>query len=176
MSWETDFATLCLQHKIEAVVEGSEYLLIVPKMPDKEIQDKLRAIVPQEIQYRYVEGPRLVTTVALKTLFQQIGHITAVLETKDHTMMFKIDGEPSVFSEEDPKVLNFIESVLSADPFVKDWKIVFNGKTIHDTTLEKMLAMQVRPERDSCPTQDDILDLRISLEVSQDVNEFVNSL
>ena len=178
MSWERDFDRLCGEHKIEPVLEGSEFLLVVPKMPSQEIQDKLKTIIPPEIKYRYVEGPRLVTTISLQTMFKQIQGISATVEIKDkeHSMIFKIDGDAGAFSEEDSQALAFMKSLLNADTFVENWKIIVNGTTIYDSKISKMLAMQVRPERDACPTLDEIMDLRITLENCQTIDEFINSL
>jgi hypothetical protein len=178
MSWETDLDKVCRDYKIEPMLEGPDFLLVVPKMPSQEVQDKLKSIIPPEIKYRYVEGPRLVTTISLRTLFQQIPGISATVEIKDkeHEMIFKIDGDAGAFSEEDSQALAFMKSILNADTFVENWKIIVNGTTIYDSKISKMLAMQVRPERDACPTLDEIMDLRITLENCQTIDEFINSL
>jgi hypothetical protein len=174
MSWENEFSALCAENKIEAAIEGSEYLLVVPKMPSQEIQDKLRAIVPSEIQYRYVEGPKLATTLALRIMFKQM-KVSCTVEMNGHAMTFTIEGDSPAFTEENSPLLDALKIILEADTFVEDWKIILNGETIYDSTLTKMLAMQIRPERDIGFTKDDILNLRIALEC-QDVNDFINSL
>jgi hypothetical protein len=174
--WQEEFNDLCIKYKMEPIVDGSDYLIVVPKIPSQDIQNRLRAIVPQEIQYRYLESAKLSTTLSLKVLFHQIGGVTASAEMKGHTMIFKIDGESPALTDEESPVLNAIKTILNADAFIENWKIILNGTTIYDSKLNKMLAMQVRPERDICPTKDDILNLRITLETCQDVEEFINSI
>jgi hypothetical protein len=176
IKWARDFLKICIDNDIEPALEGHEYLLVVPKMPPQEVQDKLREVIPPDIQYRYVEGPRLLTTNGLKGLFQQMAVKSALIEMKDHTMIFKIEGDAPALTDEDAQGIAFMKKVLEADPFVENWKVIVDNKTIYDSTIDKMLAMQVRPERDACPTKDDILDLRITLENCQDVNDFINSL
>ena len=175
--WEQEFLSICIKNKIEPIIDGAgNYLLVVPKMPDKEIQDRLRTLIPSDIQYTYSEGPRLVTTEGLKQIFGQLKVQSATIELKDHDLILRVNMENTQMVDECSPIWDPVNKLVSSDPFVENWKAIVNDKFIYDSKVIKTMANQTRPERDTCPTKDDIIDLRITLENCRDVNDFINSI
>jgi hypothetical protein len=177
LEWEQEFMNICIKNQIEPIVDAiGNYLLVVPKMPSEEIQNRLRAIIPTDIQYQYSEGPRLVTTEGLKQIFSHLGVQGAAIELKDHNLILRVATENSQTMEESSPIWEPVNKLVSSDPFVKNWKAIVNDKVVYDSIIAKTMANQTRPEREVCPTKDEIMDLRITLENCEDVNDFINSI
>jgi hypothetical protein len=178
MSWELEFNQLCNDNAIEPVLDGNKFLLVVPKMPSKEVQEKIRAVVPDTINFEYTEGPKVVTTAGLRSLFANAGAQEATVQIDKHSLTITIKSESPVLTEQDSQVWPLVRQFLLADKFVEGWKILVNDTVMseYDRQLATTLASQTRPERDRGFTSDDLLNLRIALATSQDVNDFINSL
>jgi hypothetical protein len=175
--WEQEFLQICIENKIEPVIsKGNDYLLVVPKLPSKEVQDRLRAIIPSDIQYRYSEGPRVITTEGLRAIFMQLGVQGASIEMKGHDLILQIDMENFQMVEESSPIWNSVNKLISSDSFVENWKAIVNDKVVYDSKTVKTMANQTRPEREICPTKEEIMDLRIILENCKDANDFINSI
>jgi hypothetical protein len=177
-SWQTEFETICRQNSIEPLTNGNMLLLIVPKMPKEDIKQKIREIVPSELELQYQEGPKIVTTESLKILFTNVGAKSASVKFIGHTMIIDILCDSEALTSEDSPVWLSLTALLKNDAFILAWKVIVNGKVMSefDHRINKAISSRSAPERDICPTLDEILDLRITLENCKDVNDFIKSL
>lgn len=178
MSWELEFNQLCSENAIEPILDGNKFLLVVPKIPSEEVQRKIRAVVPETINFEYSEGPKMVTTAGLRSLFANAGAQEAMVQIDKHSLLITIKSESPLLTEQDSQVWPLVRQFLLADKFVEGWKILVNDTVMseYNRQLATTLASQTRPERDRGFTSDDILNLRITLENCKSVDEFINSL
>jgi len=176
--WQEEFLQVCKDNSIEPVPNGKELLLVVPKTPSKEIQLKLKAMIPETYSIKYTESPRIFTTEGLRILVSQAGATTAEMEIKGHIIVLSIKSESPLLTEQDSGVWKALKGLLLKDQFVEGWKVTVNDMIMseYNRKLSETLAKQTRPERDYCPTNDDIMNLKITLENCKDVNDFINSL
>jgi hypothetical protein len=178
MIWQTEVKNICKQYDIDPVMIDDELVLICPKMPDKDVQKKLTEVIPSTTPYKFQEGPRLSTSTALKILFQTAGAASADSEIKGHDIVITITGQTPPLIEEESPVWGIAAGILKVDPFIDSWKIKINDKVVseYNKTVATMIANQKRPERVTSFSNDDILNLQITLENCQDVNDFINAL
>jgi hypothetical protein len=178
MSWETNFLQICNDNSFDSLLQGKEIILVVPKMPEESLQAKLKALIPEGFSVEFKEGPRIITTESLRIIIQQAGAKEAHLEITGHKVVVTVESNSPALTEQESTVWPMISNLLKADQFITAWKILVNDTVMseYDCNIAKALAAQTRPERNCCPTNDDILNLKISLENSQDVNDFINSL
>lgn len=176
--WEDTFNRLCIENSIEPVIDGSNFILVVPKMPSEEVQQKIRELVPPQIQYQYREAPKISTTEGLRVLLLQAGAQSALVEIKEHILSITIQGDVPILTEQDSHIWPVIQNLLKADQFVEGWKVTVNGTLMsqYDRKMAAALSTQVKPERDTSILQDEITDLRITLENCQDVNDFISTI
>lgn len=179
MNWETNFINACSKYNIEPVQIDGKMLFICPKMPSEEIQKEILSTFPkpEDVVYKFVEQPRMETMEGLKILFGKAGAKHAEMAIEGHTLLINISSDSPVLTETESDAWPVITQILRADPFVEGWVVKVNDTVMsqYDAKLAKMLENHA-PERIRSITDEDVLNLRISLETAQDVNDFINSL
>jgi hypothetical protein len=180
MDWENELIKICLENGIEPILGMSgERLLIVPKMPNEDLKQKIREIVPSELQYKFIEGPKIMTTEGLRMILSYCGVKSAFMKRENHTLNISITSDSPHLTEQDSEVWPVIDKLLTTDAFIEGYEIKVNDKIMatYNRQVEKAIASRTLTiERDVCPSKDDILNLRITLENCKDVSDFINSL
>ncbi len=179
MQWLEDLGRLCmsLDNSMEIVQEraGAKYLLVVPRMPSQDIQEKIRSIIPSEVKYEYQESPRVVTTQALKILLAE-AHATSVeFHLNKHKVLLEIEGDSPMLTEKDSPAWRAIRNILIQDPFVEAFRVTVNGEIVteFDPKISEAIKTTIKPEREIGFSTDDIMNLRIDLETCRDVEQFI---
>lgn len=176
MDWQLKLREKCDKYQIEAMVMDNQLVFVCPKIPDTKIQDEIRSICPSGTQYKFEEGPRVGTMLVIKQIFNQVqGHADMII--KDHDLTITAKGDDLCLAVDSPFTI-ILDKVLEADTFVESWKLIVNDQVVvkGDKTIAKIVAKQTRPQRENTFSNDDILNLQITLESCQDVNDFINSL
>ena len=178
MGWDIDVKKKCEQYGIEPVMIEDQLVLVCPKLPDEETQRKITEGIPNNIPFKFQEGPRVYTGMYLKMLFQSAGATSAESEIKGHDYLITVTGDTPPLTEEDSKVWQLASDLIKADPFFESWKIVVNGKVMagYDKRIVKILSEQKKPDRTAGFSKDELLNLQITLENCQDVNDFINAI
>ena len=148
--------------------------------PKKLDEDQIRVLtehIPPDCLYHVQVGLRITTQEGLKVLFQK-AEVQAEARMKGHVMVITATGSNPLIEEEDSPFWEGLVALLKNDPYIEGWKVLLNDKVVreYDKAISDMLAKQTRPVNDRGITNEHILDLRISLETCQDVNDFINSI
>ena len=150
-------------------------MIIVPRLPDASTLDALKAEIPEDVAYEISENLKPSTINQIKFLLQSAQcpnadsktdgrHLTlnATLPGKD------IEGYSTVWAD--------INAAFLEDGFLDTWeincgelKIYCNRKVMEETAKNSVI-------RDISILDEDVLDLKIALGASQDVNEFLAML
>ena len=180
--WEENLMRICDETETEFIRDNRGILLISPQKLTEETKKKIRGLVPIEMALHFEEGPRISTLTALKILFTNLS-AHADMRIKERSVFIDITDEKEVFGEQAEGAFGIIQHILKSDPFVQGWTITLNNTIVkeYDMNKEEMIKKAVESkktsgDRDNCPTQDEILNLKIALAVNQDVNDFINSL
>jgi hypothetical protein len=178
MSWQAQLKQRCDQLSIQPIIMDNELVLICPKIPETPVKNELESIIPTGTNYRFQEGPRIETEEGLKLILKTAGAISAQVEMKGHNFTINVDSQSQYLTNQDSDIWPPINGLLNADPFIESWKILVNGTIMaeHNKIIAKIISSQIRPERDRFLSHDDILNLQITLENCQDVNDFINAL
>ena len=179
--WKEQFKEKCDKYKVEAVItKENDLLLICPKMPDKSIKEEFAQVLPEGYHFKFEEGPRVSTRIALNLLLVRSGAADVQIDIKKHELRVdvKVQGQTELLTEKESPVWGMIKGVLDTDPFVESWVVKVNDEIMSDYNriAVETIANQTRPERDYGFQDDDILNLQIALETSKDVNDFINSI
>jgi hypothetical protein len=178
-NWLDDLADICRDNTMEAMTTpDGAIILVTPKMPPENVQAKIKQTIPQSVHYEIKEGPRIVTTEGLRMFLGQAGASSVLLSTKKHTLIIEISGESPLLMEKESPLWDGLERLLKHDPFVEGYEVLVNGQVIleYNATAAKALETSKKPERDICPTEDEIMNLRITLETSNDVLDFLEKI
>jgi hypothetical protein len=185
MNWQQKLAEKFIQYKIQLLhnPQENEFLLVCPKIPEKPTQEELKSVIQENIEYfpsgatfSFQEGPWPSTIEGLQVLFAKAGATSFKYKNEGHTLIVEVSADSPHFEEDSP-IWKMVQELLTSDPYIEGWKIKINDKMMsaYDRTFAQIIARQVRPERQTCISEDDILNLKIAVEV-QDVNDFINSI
>lgn len=173
----------CKKYNIEiaAAPLSRTLFLICPKMPPKEVKEKIGALIPEGYQYEYKEAPKLRTRDILTGILSNpyLGSIRIELNFNDimnKKMTLKLTGAgpiTDITNEVWPQVFNTIRD----DGYFEAWDIIINDKLVYSHN-EKALREFAKNNllRETVITNDDLTNLKIALESSRSFDEFLNTI
>ena len=104
------------------------------------------------------------------------------------TVELKAEGEGCPLLDKESDIWQAMAAVLHSDNYVEAYEIKVNGEVMAEWDSRKEAAAAVKAEqeakavagdttaRDKPITDDDLMNLKITLGATQDVNDFINSL
>lgn len=146
--------------------------IYLPQEPNEEVKNVIRQIIPDDVDYGFVVGLKPSTIDQLKFLIIQSGLglvIFKVFKTGHvHLQMIALQDDP----DESHPIWSDLAAVLYKDGFPDTWEIAI-GKT--KRTWYRKVMDEIRTAVEPITT-DDILNLKIILNTTQDVNDFLTQL
>jgi hypothetical protein len=156
--WEILLQTVCFQLKIDVELTNGHIILFCSKPLNVKDKIGIRLIVPDNVPISFVEGVKKATLDALRSSLscdlKDIQSKNLIIETDD-----------------DDFDIHAINQLLLNDGWYDTW--IINGVSYSKAII---LAARKTPKRDAPINDNDLIDLKISLEMSNDANDFINQL
>jgi hypothetical protein len=156
--WEILLQTVCFRLKIDAESSGGHIILFCSKPLKTEDKVGIRSIIPENIPVSFIEGVKKATLDALRSILS--------CDLKD--IQSKHLG---IETDDDDFDAHAIHQLLINDGWYDTWSI--NGVSYSKAII---MATRKTPKRDVPITDNELMDLKICLETSVDVNDFINQL
>lgn len=164
----------CQQRNVELVPQGDIAIFICPKIPESSVQERIKAEMPSGIQIQYVATIKMQTTATLAILLSQSGGNLRVDkgEVKERHLDYQLLGNAEAIPE---GFWEQVRDVVIGDGFFESFTFTVNGVTVlhYDAKIAALIAEHTRT---TVISQDDILNLSISLGAAQTVDEFLASI
>ena len=175
MDWfSKEFIKACEQYDIDPITNGNEVLFICPKLPPQDVQDQIVKGLPEKLPFRFVEGLRSTTTAGLQILIRNAGANSMKASVEGRKVIIHLEGQ-SPHLDKGSEVWNTINTLMLADRFVEEWEVSLNGETV--LSCNKKICAEIADRKEGkVILDDDILNLRIALETSEDVMDFIKGL
>jgi hypothetical protein len=148
-------------------------VFVCAKSPDRRTRTSLLNLVPSDITCEFIETIKGSTAMELGFKIQAGGGIVTRFLPKNHHIELQVNG-PQLPERDDPLWAD-VQEILKKDGYAQSWEIAINGeKIVYD---EKMaIEMASHKIRDRAFTDEDMTDLKIMVETSGDVNDFLAML
>jgi hypothetical protein len=201
MKWIADLMKKCLPHKMEVmrlveselkdtflpvgdqIVNGFgpevedtaiNLLIVCPEIPGATVANELLHMVPANVKVLFYESIKRSTSVELQTLFMQAGIVPQITPEQGHKVTIKVMNPNA--PEPHDELWGRIEDLLKRDGYAKSWEIQVNGaRIVYDLKMVQE-AQQHHNIRDCTITDQDITDVRILLNSTNSVDEFLAKL
>ena len=172
--WQEKLAKICENFKIEPLQESDRIIFMCPKMPEEKTKVELVDIIPKSMRYEFIEAPKTSTIFAIRAILIQLGAYKSIVQPSGRTLKIEALNLQSIDS--DNPAWDSISQLLKKDGFFTAWEITFNDNTIkYDLNIDKEIEKQ-HHIRDHRIQGDDITNLKIILNSTQDVNDFLKEL
>lgn len=177
--WQEQLSNKCKKYNLEAVLQNEKLVFLCPEVPSKKIQKDFASVVPEGTVYEFKASLRKTTEYAIRMMLNNAGVAEEGIKAVAHSVTINItDCIQEIHLEDDTRLRNAIHKFLTEDPYVESYKVTIDGELLweYNGKVVAMLAKQTRPVRERVFNDNDLLDLKITLEASKDVNDFINSL
>jgi hypothetical protein len=156
--WERDMMKIGEKYNLETI----------PKKLSVEVEETIRRVIPENIQYEIIEGPKMVTILKMEELFK-----AAQLKGTLNANTRKCTG---IFSDTDVNdvVWKEVKDILNQDGFFTSFELSIDGEKVL-YPLGKALKIE-EPKQFKPIGAEDLMDLSIVLKQEMDVNDFINSI
>jgi hypothetical protein len=163
------FLSACSKHEAEASYDDNAIVLRSPYDLAEEAKAEIAGTLPEGVTLKFIAAPKSSTITDIRNLLDSV-HAPGEATTEPGSATIRVEG-----IEEDHPVWGELSNVLRKDRFFKSWKFIVNGKEMVVNPkvvdeIEKNARLRARFG------DDDMLNLKIALESTQDVNDFINSL
>lgn len=163
MIWQKEVLTKfgMLNLEIQNSLEHNNINIVVARLPNKDTITEIKKLIPYEVQF--IERVKIKTENTIEHLFAN-ARCTMSKSNKGRKITYHVRGVV-----EDQELWNAVSDVLIKDGFYDLWSFNYEGKTI-TFSRDVFLAIETRKVTG---TSLDEQDLKIALETSQDVNDFL---
>jgi hypothetical protein len=169
--WQTDLMRKCMEHNIQPIINDDKLVFVCAAKPSRRIQEQLKAYLPDPGQSEFIEHVKPQTIEKISELLKgtDVRNLN-VKEESGRKMTFRIACE-----EESSIPFGDFNDLIIKDGFLDEWTIEAGNDT---TTYNKkvMQALKSNCCKDTGIQEDDILNLRILLESSDTVEDFIKSI
>lgn len=151
-----------------------KYAIVMPRLPES--LDALKADIPEDVTYEIFEALKPSTANRVKFILQSAQAMNADSKTEGRHLNLNVMVTPGKDVEEYSSVWADINTAFLEDGFLDTWTINCGELKIHCN--RKIMEERAKNSviRDISILDEDVLNLKISLGVSQDVNEFLAML
>jgi len=174
MEWFKKVTDLCTDHHIEFVkIDTDKILFRCPRLPSKEVRNKLKSLIPSNFKSNFIEDMKS------KTFFligQSFGAFVIAMRLNDPKVTMKerrliLSVNTRDFTLEDAEdFIRDMNNILLSDGYFEGWEFINhydNKRDVFDLAIikakEKALSVE-RPKRDHTILDDEITDLIIAME------------
>ena len=133
---QKDFLNLCKANRIEPMITGDNKLVLVcPKHPGKDVEDKFKAMIPAEVPWAFAEGLSQVTISRIKAGLNGIGIVKVIVQMlPGHRVVLDIyppSGHPLAGSTS--PIWDLVAGMLQKDSFVQTFAIRVDGQMVRNS-------------------------------------------
>jgi len=205
MKWIADLMKKCLPHKMEVMrvteeeLQGSflavssqvvnglgpaldkniatdnlNLLIVCPDPPVSRLANELLHMIPSNVKVLFFESIKRSTSVELQALLIPAGVIPLVSSDLGHKVTIKVMSQNA--PEPHDAIWARVEDILRRDGFAKSWEILINDERI---VYDLKMAQEVEQHhniRELTISESDITDMRILLNSTDSVDEFLAKL
>lgn len=168
------------QSKNMGVMPGNNGRLYIlcSKEPAKDIQDRVRNIIPENIPYEFKAQPAKSTIESLQALIQRSGaiRVDSEMQKTPHHLDLDVQGMGPELEEKFSQTWSLILDTLHKDEYFDSWVLKCNGITMHTFDRKIALELEHNNKRTSCIQEDDIKNLHIDLGRISSIDELIASL
>jgi len=133
MNFSKEFRELCQKNSVEPIIDPKgQLMLICPKIPSQEIQDKIKASIPDSSP-TFIPALRTVTRAMVGILLAQYGATgLGFMHDGRGAVVIDVQGDANrtALKPENPHVWGEISKLVKADPYTQKFLIAFNGTPI----------------------------------------------
>jgi hypothetical protein len=148
-------------------------VFVCAKAPDRRTRTLLLNLVPNDITCEFIEALKGSTAMELGFKIQASGGAVIKFVPKDHHIEMTVNG-PQLPELDDPLWAD-VQEILKKDGYAQSWEIAINGdKIVYDEKMATEMASHKIRDREF--TDEDMTDLKIMVETSGDVNDFLAML
>ena len=153
--------------------EKKKLLFVCAKTPDNETIATILDLVPKNLECLFIESVKSSTPLELAFLVQQTGGVMTYFEPKEHHVEIQIKG--AQLPPTDDPIWSDVQEILVKDGYADSWEIKINDtKIVYDAKMARVL--ESHNIRDRGFTDSDMTDLKIMLESTNTVDEFLATL
>ena len=161
----------CHEHNIEFMElrNRNHIIFMCPRLPEKDIVAELLRFTPTSSQCSFVESMKRSTATSIQSLLRSV-QFMGVFESREDKRSLLVQSEQTL--REDHPFWEMFPKLLEKDGFFTSWEISFQNKTIKYPPIKKAQ----KGNRDHRPTKDEILDLGITLNKTDDFDAIFKDL
>ncbi len=174
--------SLCLQYQIEVETEGNGFTFVAPEEPSAIVKAQISSIIPEDTKYEFRIGPKRSTLQAIDASLKGADFKGFMLPVARTLVIYSVNE-----IDEDHNAWIDLPAIIKKDGFFKCYQITFGDKVLiygkevktikqHTEQIKSVNKKEQKQERDCCFTEDDILNLRISLNQDKDASEIIKDL
>ena len=153
-----------------------KYAIILPRLPKAADLEALKVDIPEEVIYEIIEAMKPSTSNRIKYLLQSAQVASADSKTDGRHLTLNVMPMPGKDMEEYAKVWADINEELLGDGYFDTWEISCGDMKLYCNRKIMEERRKNAGIRDISILDEDILNLKIALGSSQDVNEFLAML
>ncbi|MBE3144240.1 MAG: hypothetical protein IMZ61_10005, partial [Planctomycetes bacterium] len=141
---QKEFLDLCKANRIEPMITGNQQLVLMcPKHPGKDIEEKFKTMIPEEVPWVFSEGLSQTTVARIKVGLFSLGLDRVMLQNlPGHRVVIDVISRPDNSPKKGQFLLtlrtsplwDLISGLLKKDPFVETFAIRFNGTVVRDSS------------------------------------------
>jgi len=168
-----EFREACADHQLDYKLLGDNKItFFCSRTPDPSLKKMIVSHLPKGWKYKFQECPRQSTIDTINTLVNQI-RMGMTLSESSHGL--EIHLHPPRDVELPQELIESLASLVLNDPYYDVLKIKVNTKVVYG--FDRKIADLISSQSGERPiNNDDLLNLKISLETCQTVEDFINSI
>jgi len=165
---------------LRGMIQGQrEIVLICPKAPGRKEKAQIASVIPEGLTVKYVEGPKPSSVNTVASILGQSGYQVQrpnPLDVTKRTWHIKAGGGYPGCDEQGID-MDRLNKALTNDGYLELWDVEINGKIVE--ACYPKIALEISRNntiRDTVIRQDDLTDLKITLETCKNIDEFLEAL
>lgn len=169
----------CFEHGIEPVqfmTDGTRRIFeaVSARKPDESVTDELKELLGEGVELLLSEGMKPSTYQALTSLYGRLGPVRVEHGSQGRALQVNITGQ--VMTDDPEGLFQAVDAILIRDGYYDTWTVTVNGEESRTVNLVIDREIASRKERDAIINGDDVLNIKIALESTQDVLKFLESI
>jgi hypothetical protein len=136
MDWfNQEFIRKCKEKGVEPIRNGmGQLLLICPRIPPKEVQEEILAMVPSAVSSGFVPSLSNTTKAMIGLLLAQYGVTGLAFGSNNQgSCALEVEGEERTALMPESPLWGKVIHLIKNDPFTQNYLIKLNGKVIADS-------------------------------------------
>ena len=161
-NWHSKLKEICDTNNYEYIVDHKNIVFFCPKVPSEGQQKEILNIIPEPFLHRFMVGPKASTIHAISILVLRARLMNASVRLEENKLIIN-GGENDVSINDIELLTEGITKLLEKDGYFKEWTLIHKGQEYYYNIEIAETITQNNKKRDSVISENDILDLQITL-------------